>query len=59
MNKQSYPGQAAGGIQKQDQLPAHLLSSEASRISSGRVRGKTRRGPPTPQLLFPFFSTFF
>lgn len=59
MDKQSYPGQAAGGIQKQDQLPAHLLSPEASGISSGRVWGKRRSGPPTPRLLFPFFSTFF
>lgn len=37
MDRQPYRGQAAGGIQKQAQLPAHLLSPEASGISSGRV----------------------
>lgn len=37
MDRQPYRGQAAGGIQKQAQLPAQLLSPEASGISSGRV----------------------
>lgn len=39
MDRQPYRGQAAGGIQKQIQLPVHLLSPEASGIRSGRVWG--------------------
>lgn len=59
MDGQSFPGQAAGGIQKQAQLPAHLLSRRPAGLVLGGCGGKTRSGPLTPQLLFPLFSSFF
>lgn len=48
MDGQSFPGQAAGGIQKQAQLPAHLLSRRPAGLEGEGVRQEAAPHCPAP-----------
>ena len=58
MDRESYAGWAAGGIQKQPSRPPTCSARRPVGLVPGGGGSNTSSRPLTPWLLFPFFSTF-